>query len=58
MIVKNPYEAIKIDSKSGSITFDDSIPNYTQIMVVAKSDDKYSDPCVVTLKYDYKEKDF
>lgn len=53
-IVKNPYKnEIQIDEKTGKITFSDEIPNYTQIIVIARFEDKVSEPCYVTLTYEY-----
>lgn len=53
-IVNNPYEnVITIDSKTGKISFNDTIPNYTQIMVIAKYKNEVSSPCIVTLSYEY-----
>lgn len=53
-IVNNPYKnVISINEKTGELSFNDSIPNYTQIMVIAKYKDQTSSPCIVTLCYDY-----
>ena len=53
-IVKNPYKNdIRINEKTGEITFSDNIPNYTQIIVIARHEDKTSEPVYVTLTYEY-----
>lgn len=53
-IVKNPYKNdIQINEKTGEITFSDNIPNYTQIIVIARHEDKTSEPVYVTLTYEY-----
>ena len=51
--VNNDNTNIKIDADSGVITFNPSIPNYSQLMVIAKKGDIVSTPCVVTLYYEY-----
>lgn len=56
-IIQNKLPGINIDSKTGVITFDNTIPNYTQILVVATSGEYISNPVVVTLYYDYEETD-
>lgn len=56
-IVNNEYSSVKIDSKTGVITFDTSIPNYSQVLVIAKYQGKQSQPCTVTLYYDWEESD-
>ena len=53
-IIKNPYKNdISINENTGVITFSDSIPNYTQIIVIARYKDEVSEPCYVTLTYEY-----
>ena len=42
-------ENVRLDSTSGTIYFDESVANYTQVLLVASSDDKQSDPAVITL---------
>ncbi len=55
-IVNNPYKnIITIDSKTGKISFNDTIPNYTQIMVIAKYKNEVSSPCIVTLSYEFQK---
>ena len=56
-IVKNPSDLIQIDSQTGVLTFSSQIPNYSQILVIAKKGDVVSQPCVVTLYYDYEISD-
>lgn len=52
-IINNPFDSISIDENSGVFTFNDTIPNYTQVMAVATYKEFVSEPCVVTLTYDY-----
>ena len=52
-IVNNQNKNIKIDAKTGVVTFDSTIPNYSQILVVARCGEEVSTPCVVTLYYEY-----
>lgn len=52
-ILNNPYDSININESNGVFTFNDSIPNYTQVMAIASYKDLVSEPCVVTLYYDY-----
>ena len=52
-IVNNPFDSIKLNEESGIFTFDDTIPNYTQVMAIATYEEIVSEPCVVTLHYDY-----
>lgn len=47
------YDAVVLNPSSGIFTFDERIPNYTQVMVTASWKNLVSDPCVVTLVYDY-----
>ena len=54
-IVNNKYKNLKIDSQTGVLTFDSTIPNYTQILVIAKYEEKVSTPCIVTLYYQYEK---
>ena len=42
-------ENVRLDTTNGTIYFDETVPNYTQVLLVANSDDKQSDPAVVTL---------
>lgn len=56
-IINNPFESISLDADSGTFTFDDTIPNYTQVMAVATYKEFVSEPCVVTLTYDYQVSD-
>lgn len=56
-IVNNEYNNVSINSQTGVLTFDSNIPNSAQILVIARYDEKVSDPCVVTLYYDYKDSD-
>ena len=51
--VNNNNTNIKIDANTGVITFTTDILNYQQLLVVAKNGDEVSEPCVVTLYYDY-----
>lgn len=48
-----PYDEVVLNPSSGIFSFDESIPNYTQVMVKASWKNLVSDPCVVTLVYDY-----
>ena len=52
-ILNNEYSGLNINSTTGVITFDSTIPNYSQILVVAKYENIVSVPCVVTLYYTY-----
>lgn len=54
IIGKNDY-SIYLDEKTGIFTFDDMIPNYLQVMVIAKKDTLESEPIVVTLIHDYRQ---
>jgi len=56
-IVNNPFDNIVINENNGIFTFDDSIPNYTQVMAIASYEEYVSEPCVVTLHYDYQASD-
>ena len=40
---------VRLDSTNGTIYFDESVPNYSQVLLVAKTDDKQSDPAIITL---------
>lgn len=51
----NADSHVSIDEKTGAITFDHAIANYTQVLVVAQSGSKVSEPVVVTLVYDYED---
>ena len=42
-------ENVRLDSTNGTIYFDESVPNHTQVLLVASCDDKQSDPAIVTL---------
>lgn len=52
-IINNPFEEISINEESGVFTFSDTIPNYTQVMAIATYKEFVSEPCIVTLTYDY-----
>lgn len=55
-IINNPYiEDITLNSKTGVFTFNDTIPNYTQVLAVASIKNKIEASCVVTLVYEYQE---
>ena len=56
-IINNKYENLKIDSTTGVLTFDSTISNFSQILVIARYEDKVSTPSVVTLYYDYENSD-
>ena len=52
-LINNPFDSISINEDNGTLTFDDTIPNYTQVMAIATYKEFVSEPCVVTLTYDY-----
>ena len=56
-IVNNPFDNISLNEDSGIFTFDDTIPNYTQVMAIATYKEFVSEPCIVTLTYDYQVSD-
>ena len=51
-IVGNTPDGVNLDL-DGKFTFDTSIPNYQQVLVIAKYKEKISNEVVVTLTYDY-----
>lgn len=56
-LITNKYNEINLNEDTGIFTFTDSIPNYTQVMAIAKLNDLVSNPVVVTLYYDYQASD-
>ena len=42
-------ENVRLNSTNGTIYFDASVPNFSQVLLVANSDDKQSDPAIITL---------
>lgn len=52
-MIGNNYEGITLDSESGTFTYDDNVPNSTQVMYVASYKDTKSIPVVVTLMHEY-----
>ena len=56
-IVSSDYPNVSINAQTGVVTFDTTIPHSAQIIVIATLKGKVSDPCVVTLYYDYEQSD-
>lgn len=54
-LLNNVNSHVSIDAKTGVITFDHDLSNYTQVLVVAQSGNLLSKPVVVTLIYDYED---
>lgn len=52
-IVGNNKYDVKLNAKTGMFTFADDIPNYAQVMCVAKYKSMTTEPVVVTLLNDY-----
>ncbi len=52
-IVSDTYESIKLDKNTGTFTYGDDIPNYTQVLYIATYKETNSEPIVVTLLRDY-----
>lgn len=43
---------VKVDANTGVITFNDTVPNYTQVLLIANYQTYQSDPAIVTLLQD------